>query len=176
MIPKLNKAAYVIRSLKPLLSLQSIRMVYFMTVHSIIAYGIIFWGISTHSKIIFKIQKRIIRTIMNVGNNDSCRNLFKKLHILPLQTQYIFSTLMFVAKNKDLFKTISKVHSFNIRSQYDLHIPTANLTTFQKGVWYSGSRIYNHLPPALKQLSGDTLKFKAALKRFLLTNSFYTLE
>jgi hypothetical protein len=76
MIPKLNKAANVIRSLKPLLSLQSVIMVYFMTVHSIIAYGIIFWGISTHSKIIFNIQKRIIRTIMNAGNNDTCRNLF----------------------------------------------------------------------------------------------------
>jgi hypothetical protein len=148
-------------------------MVHFTTVHSIVAYGIIFWGISTYSKIIFKIQKRIIRTIMHVGNKDSCRNIFKKLHIL--QTQYIFSTL-FVAKNKDLFKTISEVHSFNSRFQYYLHIPTANLTVYQKGVWYSGARIYNHLPPALKQLSDDTLKFKAALKRFLLTNSFYTME
>jgi hypothetical protein len=99
---------------------------------------------------------------MNAGNKDSCRNLFKKLHILPRQTQYIFSTLMFVVKNKGLFKTNSEVHSFNTRSQYDLHIPTANLTVFQKGVWYSGARICNYLPPALKQFSDDTLKFKAA--------------
>jgi hypothetical protein len=82
---------------------------------------------------------------------------------------------MFVAKNKDLFKTNAEVHSFS-RFQYDLHIPTANLTLFQKGVWYSGARIYNHLAPALKQLSHNTSKFKAALKRFLLANSFYTLE
>ena len=56
MIPALNKAFYVIRSLKPLLSFESLRMVYFSTVHSIISYGIVFWGISTHSKI-FKIKK-----------------------------------------------------------------------------------------------------------------------
>jgi hypothetical protein len=83
---------------------------------------------------------------------------------------------MFVAKNKDLFKTTAEVHGFNTRFQYYLHIPTANLTVYQKGVCYSGARIYNHLPTALKQLSHDTIKFKAALKRFLLTNSFYTLE
>jgi hypothetical protein len=52
-IPKLNKASYVIRVLKPLLSLEALKMVYFSTVHSIISYGIIFWGISAYSKIIF---------------------------------------------------------------------------------------------------------------------------
>jgi len=81
MIPKLNKASYIIGSLKPLLSFESLKMVYFST---FISYGIIFWGISTHSKIIFKIQKRIIRIITNSGNKDSCGGLFKKLHILPL--------------------------------------------------------------------------------------------
>jgi hypothetical protein len=143
-------------------------MVYFSTVHSIISYGIIFWGISAYSKIIFKIQKGIIRIIMNSDNRISWRNLFKKLHILPLQSQYIFSLLTFVVKNKDFFKTNSDVHSFNTRTNHDLHVPVAKLTVFQKGVWYSGIKIYNHLPPALKQLSHDIPKFKTALKRFLL--------
>ena len=105
---------------------------------------------------------------------DSCRDLFKKLHILPLQSQYLFSVLMFVVKNTDFFKTNPDVHSFNTRSHHDLHIPAANL--FQKGVWYSGIKIYNHLPPTFKQLSYDISKFKMALKRFLFTNCFYKLE
>jgi len=66
--------------------------------------------------------------------------------------------------------------SFNTRFNHDLQIPVANLTVFQKGVWYSSIKIYNHLPPTLKQLSDDISKFKAALKRFLFTNSFYILE
>jgi hypothetical protein len=113
MIPKLNKAAYVIRSLKPLLSPGSLKMVYFSTVHSVISYGLIFWGISTHSKIIFKIQKRIIRSITNSDNKTSCQELFKNLYILPLQSQYIFCLLMFLVKNRDFFKTNSEVHNFN---------------------------------------------------------------
>ena len=165
MIPKLNKATYVIRILKPLLSLEALKTVYFATVHSIISYGIIFWGISTNSKIIFKTQKRIIRIITNSTNRDSCRDLFKKLGILPLQSQYIFSLLIFVVKNKDLFKTNSDIHSFNTRFNHDLHIPTANLAAFQKGAWYSGVKVYNHLPLPLKHLSHDGFKFKAAFKK-----------
>jgi hypothetical protein len=176
MIPKLNKAAYVIRSLKPLLSPESLKMVYFSTVQSVILYGIIFWGISGHSKIIFKIQKRIIRIIMNSDDKTSCRELLKKLYILPLQSQYIFSLLTFVVKNRGFFKMNSDVHNFNTRYNHNLHIPTANLTLFQNRVWYSGIKIYNHLPATLKQRSYDIFKFKTALKRFLLTNSFYTLE
>ena len=172
MIPKLSKASYVIRSLKPLLSSESLKMVYFPTVHSIILYGIIFWGVSTHSKITFKIQKGIIRIITNSGNKNSCHDLFRKLHILPLQSQYIFSVLMFVVKNKDFFKTSSDVHCFNTRSHYDLHIPAANLAVFQKALLCSGITIYNHLPPTLKQLSYGISKFKADLKRFLFTNFF----
>ena len=57
MIPKLNSATYVIRSLKPLLNIETLKKVYFSFAHSILSYGIIFWGISNYSKIIFKIQK-----------------------------------------------------------------------------------------------------------------------
>jgi hypothetical protein len=83
---------------------------------------------------------------------------------------------MFVFKNKDSFKTNLDIHSFNTRPNHDLHIPIAILAVFQKGVWYSGIKVYNHLPPTLKQLSRDVLKFKMALKRFLLADSFYTLD
>ena len=34
----------------------------------------------------------------------------------------------------------------------DLHLPTANLAIFQKGVFYSGIKIYNNFPQSLKEL------------------------
>jgi len=66
---------------------------YFSYVHSVMSYGIIFWGNSHPSNSIFKIQKRIIRIITNTGSHDSCRQLFKQLQILSLPSQYIFSHL-----------------------------------------------------------------------------------
>jgi hypothetical protein len=137
----------------------------------IISYGIIFWGNSSHSEEILNIQKRIIRIVTISCKNASCWQLFKELNILPIQSQYIFSVLLFVTKNKDQF--LSKI---NTRQTSNLYLPTANLAIYQKGVYYSGIKIYNHLPAAVKDLSGDKNKFKLALKRYLLHNSFYSLE
>jgi hypothetical protein len=83
---------------------------------------------------------------------------------------------MFLVKNKDLFKTNSDIHSFNTRFNHDLHIAVANLAVFQNAVQYSGIKVYNQLPQTLKQLSHNIPKFKVALKRFLFTHCFYTLE
>jgi hypothetical protein len=100
---RLNKACYAIRSIKPFMSLGVLRSTCFLYVHSIISYEIIFWGNSSHSEEIFKIQKRINWIITNSSKNASCRQLFKELNILPIQSQYIYSLFLFVIKNKDQF-------------------------------------------------------------------------
>jgi hypothetical protein len=89
---RLNKACYASRSIKPVMSLDVLRSTYFSYVHSIISYRLIFWGNSSHNEEIFKIQKIIIRIIMNSSKNASCWQLFKELNILPIQSQYSFSS------------------------------------------------------------------------------------
>jgi hypothetical protein len=103
----------MIRSIKPFMSLDVLRSTYFSYVYSIISYGIIFWGNSSHSEEIFKTPKRITRIIMNSIKNASCQQLFKELNILPVQSQYICSILLFVTKNKDQFLFNSQVHKIN---------------------------------------------------------------
>jgi len=87
---RMNKVCYAIRSIKPFISLDVLRSTYFSYAHSILSYRIIFWGNSSYSDDIFKIQKRIIRIIMNSSRNASCWQLFKDLNILPIQSQYIY--------------------------------------------------------------------------------------
>jgi len=41
---KLNTAYFVIRMIQPLMFTETLRMVYFADVHSILNFGIIFWG------------------------------------------------------------------------------------------------------------------------------------
>jgi hypothetical protein len=69
---RLNKACYATRSIRPFMSIHVLRSTYFLYVHSIISYGIILWGNSSYSEDIFKIQKRIVRLIMNSGKKASC--------------------------------------------------------------------------------------------------------
>jgi hypothetical protein len=68
------------------------------------------------------------------------------------------------------------MHKVTTRQTFDLYICAANLTVYQKGVYYQGIKIYNNLPKTIKELSGDKNKFKLALKRYLLHNSFYSLK
>ena len=133
-------------------------------------------GIHLIVKKYLKFRKRIIRIIMNSSKNASCWQLFKELNILPIQSQYIFSILLSVIKNKDQFLYNSQIHKINTRQTYDLYVATANLAMYQKGVYYSGIKIYINLPTAIQDLSGDKNKFKLDLKRYLLHNSLYTLE
>jgi hypothetical protein len=142
---RLNKARYAIRSIKQFMSLDVLRSTYFSYVHSVISYGIILQGNSSHSEELFKIQKRVIRIIMNSSKNSSCKQLFKELNILPIQSHYIFSIFLFVTKNKDQFLSNSQVHKINTRQTSDLYIPTENLAIYQKGVYYLGIKIYNYL-------------------------------
>jgi hypothetical protein len=83
---------------------------------------------------------------------------------------------MFVVKNKEIFKTNLEVHGLNTKAKYDLHIPAAKLAIYQKGVYYSGIKLFNHLPLTFKQNSDDIPKFRASLKGFLVKNSFYSVE
>jgi hypothetical protein len=113
---------------------------------------------------------------MNAGNRVSCHELFKKSNILTLYSLYILSLLLFVVKNIDVFITNSEVHTINTQHRSDLHPPLINLTKYQKGVYYSGIKIFNHLPQNNKNLSWNVKKNKLPVKRFLLMGSFYSLD
>jgi len=145
------------------MSQETLRMVYFAYVHTIMSYGIIFGGNQPQSENIFKIQKRVIGIIINSRARDPYRGLFKKLEILPLYSQYIFSLSIFVIKNKHLFSTNYQIHSVHTSFKTNLHPPIANLTKFQKGVYYSGIKIFNNLPHNRKDLANETKLFRNAL-------------
>jgi hypothetical protein len=56
--PKLCAACYALRTLSHNISRQVLVMVYFSYFHSIMSYGIIFWGTSAYSNNVFKLQKK----------------------------------------------------------------------------------------------------------------------
>jgi hypothetical protein len=155
---------------------ESLRMIYCSYFHTVMSYGIIFWGNSTHSINIFKLQKRIIRIITNSRNRDSCRHLFMKFGILLIYSQYLFSLLMFVIDNISLFKTNSELYEINTRNINNFHLSQPRLSKYRNGVHYMGIKAFNHLPSHVKRLSNEKNHFKITLKNYLLINSFYSLN
>jgi len=100
---KLNTACFVIPTIQAIMSPETLKMVYFAYIHSIMNYVTILGGNQPYSDKIFKIQKRVIRTITSSRMRDSCRELLKKLEILPLYSQCIFSISIFVIKKTNIY-------------------------------------------------------------------------
>jgi hypothetical protein len=130
------------------MSQDALKSIYHSYFHSLITYRIIFWTNSSYSSHIFRLQEKAVRIITGSRPMDSCREL---LRILPLQSQYIISFLLFFVDNKNLFIVNSEIHSINTRQNSNLHQSQANLTLYQKGAYYSGIKDFNnliiHTPP-----------------------------
>jgi hypothetical protein len=73
----------------------ALRSIYFACFYSIESYGTIFWKNSSNSRKIFTLQKRIIRIMVGAHPRTVCRRLFKKLEILTVPSQYIYSMMKF---------------------------------------------------------------------------------
>ena len=135
-------------------------MIYYASFHSVMSCGIIFWGNSSHTSIMFRILKKSIRIVEGCGNRVLCRNLFKKLQILHLTSQYMLSLLMFVVQNKNLFLTNSENHNLDTGQRNNLHLPQANSIIYRKKAYNSGIKILNNLLLEIKKGSGNKKNLK----------------
>lgn len=172
---KLGKFKYAIQIIKHKTNLVTTRTLYFAYVHSLLRYGIIFWGNSSKCQTIFKIQKRIIRIMSGAKHRDSCRPLFQNLKIMPLPCIYIYELILYVKTNLKDFKTNDSIHNHNTRTSNKLSIPTHHTSLFQKGAHYNGIKLFNKLPLYLKNIH-SVEKFKKTLKEILLQICCYNVE
>jgi hypothetical protein len=81
-----------------------------------------------------------------------------------------------VVNEKNKFKVISDVYHINTRQKNNFYQPSSNLSLYQKGVYSTGIKIFNHLPSSIKNLSDNPKQFKLALRKYLYAHSFYSVE
>jgi hypothetical protein len=104
----------------------------------------------------------------------SCKELCKSMETLLLYSQYMFSLLMYVVKNKHLFTRNFPVHNHDTRSAKNFHLPITNLTIYQKGAYYMGIKIFNYLPTHIQNVT--LYKFlKRTYRDFFLITHFFLL-
>jgi hypothetical protein len=82
-------ACYALRNIKHVVPIDTLRVTYFTHIHSIISFGITFWGSSSYVNKAFILQKKIIRTITNTRPRDSRKEVYKSMEIITLCSQYI---------------------------------------------------------------------------------------
>jgi hypothetical protein len=173
---KLCSAFSALWNIRSVVSQDTLKIVYFAHIHSLLSYGVIFGGNSSYAKKVFTIQKKSIRIMTDYKPTDSCRQHFKKLKIMTMSSQYICSSMLHTINNKHLYTPKSEIHKYRTRYNNNLHLPIANLTRYTGGPNFSAIKIYNHLPEYIKSLSLDQKHFKNTLKRFLSQHSFYCIQ
>jgi len=70
---KLCSACYVLRNPKHIVPQSTLRTIHYAYIHSILSYGITFWGRSSNANKLFILQKNTVRIITNSRVRKSCR-------------------------------------------------------------------------------------------------------
>ena len=172
---KMCTACYALRNIKHIVPIDMLRVINFAHIHSVISYGMIFWG-SSYANKVFILQKKIITLITNTRLRNSCREVSKRMGIMMLYSQYIYSLVLYTSNNKHLFDANNEIHEYKTRNNSNLHCPIADVSKFSKGAYISGIKVFNHLPQYSKALPNDHKYFKSTLKRFLYHHSFYSMN
>jgi hypothetical protein len=82
----------------------------------------------------------------------------------------------FIVNDEENVQTNLSLHSIDISNKHHLYRLNANLSCFHKSTFYAGIRIFNSLPRSLTTLGNEEAQFKVALRSYLNTHSFYSVE
>lgn len=129
------------------------------------------WGNSSQylMRQVFVLQKRAVRYMCGAGARDSCRLLFVQHRILTLPSLYILETVSLMYKK---VRHQHRENSYNTRQVAVVPLPIPHSALTKNSIFYSGRKIFNHLPVALRSL--DTLaKFKSAVRAVLIQKAYY---
>jgi hypothetical protein len=84
--------------------------------------------------------------------------------------------MLFIIVNPKNFHTGLEIHGLHTRRKNHLFFPISNLTSVQKGITYSGNKIYNNFPSNTLNLKNDGKQFKNELYKYILNTSFYSVK
>uniref|UniRef100_A0A1B6II05 Uncharacterized protein n=1 Tax=Homalodisca liturata TaxID=320908 RepID=A0A1B6II05_9HEMI len=138
-------------------------------------YGLTVWGFSSLQNLhrVLLLQKNAIRIMAELGFRDSCRGMFKRLKLQTVANLYIGEVITY-AVNKGLVQFLD-THPYNTRNRANYRLPAHHLTAYEKKPSYIGARLFNILPPTLKEQKSNS-NFKEALLDWLLDKEFYSVE
>ena len=176
---KMSKSIGLINKITSLISATARWLLYCTLVLPYIQYFNIIWAktYSTNLEKIFKLQKRMIRIIANVGFRDHTKTLFFKLKLLTVYDinryktgSFIFRCINYPYTLPPIFQTNfvhnEEIHNYNTRTAGKLHVNQVRTTTRKMTLRQSGTLFWNSLDDTITH--SKTLKlFQNKLKHLL---------
>jgi hypothetical protein len=172
---KICKICFALRVIRRVSGLENVRTLYYAYFQSLLLYELIFWSNSGNAKLIFRLQKRAIRTMVQIPTTISCKQHFKSLHVLPLPCLYIYEVIDYIKANLNDFTTNSGICSHNTRRTDDLFIVPCITSLCKNNFNNTGLRTLNQLPQYITEIQ-VLHKFTNSLKTYLLNHCFYSVD
>jgi len=187
---KLSKALYGLRSVKNILPVKSLIVLYYSLFNSHLLYANEIWTCTSESnlKSIFVKQKQALKIVTNSKNHAHSEPLFKLNSILPFKTLIEFCKVKFMFDVTQKLSPVSLHGSFMRNVEYrrivndnnnddhldhplrndDLYfVPFSRLDQVSMFLHYNLPRIWNNLPPEITTIENRIL-FHKSLKKYYL--------
>ena len=170
---KLTQKMYQLSKIKHFLDLDSRKTFFHAHILSILDYASTLWDSASESniKLLSRLHKRALKLILLKSSSLTSVD-YKRLDILPFNKRLLFNKYICMhkivhglapKKIKDNFTTNPSRHS------HMLTFPRPKNNMFKSSLMFSGSTLWNGLPPPLKSITGKAA-FKSAIKNHLSEN------
>lgn len=165
----IRKLIYKFYSIREILNKQLLILVYKGIVESLLRYGLVVWGglyqnALSHLSIA---QNYILKVIFRKNRRFSTALLYSR-EVFDVRSLYCLSTCIYVHKS-DKFKNFIS-HQYQTRSNVNKHLetPVASTTKKLRSIFYLAPKMYNLLPPHIKQL--NLKRFCVACRDYIYVN------
>ena len=167
-LSKVSKSAGILYKIRTLLTPEARLSYYYAFIFPHLSYNLLVWGgtFDYLTKLLYLIQKKVIRCVDGAGYYDHSSPLFKKYAVLKFSDLYTFVLCVHTFKSLKSGK-YKKNHNVNTRTRNHAHVSRHRLTMCQKSVSFSGPTLYNRLPDRIRLIE-DVKKFKSQPKIYLI--------
>lgn len=173
LVSRLNSIIYTLKVVRNQIDQDTLKTIYHANFQSLLTYGIIFWGSSSHADRVFIIQKLAMRTMYRMKFRATCRGIFRRNNILTLPGLFIYRILLFLRKNNHYFKKFKNENNTRRTNEYFYPLHKYSLT--ERTTLYMGIKLYNYLPKAIKNIVIYD-KFRKALHSMLIICEPYSIS
>lgn len=144
-------------------------IVYSLLAESLIRYGLHCWG-GTYNNTLQPLQvtqNYLLRVIFNKNRFFSASQLYSTYKLFDIRHLYIYCAALFIYKNKKY--PILHTHGTRANINQDLTRPRFGKNVCQLFISYLGPKIYNKIPPDIRNLSNYYI-FSKRTKTYVLEN------
>ena len=178
---KISRTIGLMYRIRPYVTSESLKLVYFGLIHCFIYYSNIAWASTQPTKLkkIFSLQKHACRLIYKKKKYDHAKPLMKDMRMMSIYEINIYQHLIFMYKynNSLIPKTFNNKFTKNVNNNYSLRINQLNTYKLPRirskyseyGIAYRGPKLWNTFQKT-KHL--NTVKSLNSFK-FLIKNEIF---